>query len=79
MRFTVTIREVHSSYRTVEANSWREAVEKAKANDCEGEYTEYSHTLDSLPIDIVPASPFVKGHDTCDYNSEPEEEKDRKR
>ena len=44
MKYTVLIREVHVSHRLVEADSEKEAIEKA--GDSDEVYLEYSHTLD---------------------------------
>jgi len=82
MRFTVTVREIHCSYREVEADTWKEAVEKAQ--NCETEVScEYSHTPD-LPITITEWVPPFRSqpsvsNDTDDYNEEPESEKDKQR
>lgn len=79
MKFTVRIAEVHYSYRDVEAKTWREAVQKARDGDYENEEVEYSHTLEDSPIDVKPCDVEVVGHDTDDYDIEPEAEKDKVR
>tara|TARA_R110002126_G_scaffold98259_1_gene228574 strand:- start:846 stop:1049 length:204 start_codon:yes stop_codon:yes gene_type:complete len=52
MRYTVAVREVHISYRDVEASTFEEAVEKSTFGDFDNEYTEYSYTPDTTRIDI---------------------------
>lgn len=81
MKFTVRIAEIHYSYRHVDADTWKKAVENA----CDGNYdttcelVEYSHTPD-LPIDVRPTNPDdVEGHETDDYNNECKFEQERKR
>jgi len=46
-KYIVGIREVHVSYREVEANSIEEALEIAPGSLGDDERLEYSHTLDT--------------------------------
>jgi len=48
-RYYVLVKEVHDSYREVEADSPEEAIEKVAAgdDDFKEERMEYSYTLDS--------------------------------
>lgn len=76
MRFTVTVREIHCSYREVEADTWKEAVTKSADGDYIAEHSEYSHTPE-LPIDIL--SHVSEVHSTDDYVTAMEWEKNKPR
>jgi hypothetical protein len=79
MRFTVRIAEIHYSYRDVEADTWREAVKKARDGDYDNEFVEYSHTPDNYCIDITDTDHDNFDNDTDDYEKESDSEKDKKR
>lgn len=45
MKFLVLMREVHVSYRKVEASTYEEAIKKAANLEGDLVHTEYSHTM----------------------------------
>jgi hypothetical protein len=74
-KFTVEIREVHVSYREVEADTLEDAVKRGKYPGFET-HIEYSHTPD-MPIRVFDTETCERI--TEDYGSLSDEEKKRVR